>query len=140
MNDRVRLAKYLFFLDAVLGILSIGGAALYGSAYSSKSVWVAFFPVFVPFSTLWALFCYGAYKGLTSPNAFSQSCVLAIWSRGMFLPSQLGLQFPAHASGFGVACPHIQTAAKAASSPNKRFQPTRLNRGVSRHRDVSCLP
>jgi hypothetical protein len=72
MNDRVKLAKYLFSLDAVLGILSIGGAALYGAAYSSKSVWVAFFPVFVPFSALWALFCYGAYKGLTSPNAFSK--------------------------------------------------------------------
>jgi hypothetical protein len=72
MNDRVTLAKYLFSLDAVLGILSVGGAALYGAAYSSKSIWVAFFPVFVPFSLLWALFCYGAYKGLTSPNAFSK--------------------------------------------------------------------
>ncbi len=72
MNDRVRLAKYLFFLDAVVGILGIGGAALYGAAYSSKSAWVAFFPVFIPFSALWALFCYGAYKGLTSPNAFGK--------------------------------------------------------------------
>jgi hypothetical protein len=72
MNDRVRLAKYLFSLDAVLGILGIAGAALYGAAYSSKSVWVAFFPVFVPLSALWALLCYGAYKGLTSPNAFSK--------------------------------------------------------------------
>ena len=73
MNDRVRLAKYLFSLDAVLGILSIGGAALYGAAYSSKSLWVAFLPVFVSFSVLWALFCYGAYKGLTSPNAFTKT-------------------------------------------------------------------
>ena len=32
MNDRVRLAKFLFGLDAVLGILSIAGAALYGAA------------------------------------------------------------------------------------------------------------
>jgi hypothetical protein len=72
MNDRFRLAKYLFSLDAVLGILSIGGAVLYGAAYSSSSVWVAFFPVFVPFAALWALFCYGAYKGLTSPNVFSK--------------------------------------------------------------------
>lgn len=72
MNDRRRLAKGLFILDAVLGILSIGGAAFYGAAYSSKSIWVAFLPVFVPFSALWALFCYGAYKGLTSPNAFTK--------------------------------------------------------------------
>lgn len=61
---------YLFSLDAVLGILSIGGAALYGAAYSSKPVWAAFLPIFLPFSALWALFCYGAYKGLTSTNAF----------------------------------------------------------------------
>jgi len=72
MNDRVRLAKLLFSVDAALGILSIGGAALYGAAYSSKSLWTAFLPVFVPFSALWVLFCYGAYKGLTSPNAFSK--------------------------------------------------------------------
>lgn len=76
MGDRIRLAKYLFSLDAVLGILSIGGAALYGAAYSSKSMWAAFLPIFVPFSVLWALFCYGAYKGLTSPNALSK---LVFW-------------------------------------------------------------
>ena len=68
MIDRARVAKYLFSVDAVLGILSIGGAALYGAAYSSKTVWAAFFPVFVPLAALWALLCYGAYKGLTSSN------------------------------------------------------------------------
>jgi hypothetical protein len=72
MKNPVRLAKYLFLIDAVLGIVSIGGAALYGAAYSSKSLSVAFLPVFVPFSALWALFCYGAYKGLVGPNAFSK--------------------------------------------------------------------
>ena len=76
MNDRVRLAKYLFSLEAALGILSIGGAALFGAAYSSKSMWLAFPLIFVPFSALWALFCYGAYKGLTSPNVFSN---LVFW-------------------------------------------------------------
>ena len=70
MNDRTRVAKYLFSLDAVLGILSIGGAALYGAAYSSKSIWVAFFPVFVPLAVLWAVLCYGGYKGLKSSNVF----------------------------------------------------------------------
>ena len=70
MNDRARVAKYLFSLDTVLGILSIGGAALYGAAYSSKSIWVAFFPIFVPSAVLWALLCYGGYKGLTSSNIF----------------------------------------------------------------------
>ena len=76
MNDRIRVAKYLFSLDAVLGILGIGGAALYGAAYSSKSLWAAFVPIFVPFSALWMLFCYGAYKGLTRPNAFTR---LVFW-------------------------------------------------------------
>lgn len=74
--DRIRLAKYLFSLDAVLGILSIGGASLYGAAYSSKSVWAASLPVFLPLSALWALFCYGAYRGLTSPNVFTN---LVFW-------------------------------------------------------------
>ena len=76
MNDRIRVAKYLFSLDAVLGILAIGVAALYGSVWSSKSVWEAFLPVFVTLSPLWALFCYGAYKGLTRPNAFTR---LVFW-------------------------------------------------------------
>lgn len=66
----MKLAKVLFVLDAGLGILSIVGAALYGAAYASKSAWAAFFSVFLPFAALWVLFCYGAYKGLTTTNAF----------------------------------------------------------------------
>lgn len=66
MDKRIKIAKYTFALDAVLGILSIGGAALYGAAYSSGNVWTAFSVIFIPFAALWALFCYGAYKGLTS--------------------------------------------------------------------------
>lgn len=69
MNNRIRVAKFVFSLDAVLGILSVGGAALYGAAFSSGKVWPAFLAVFVPCSVLWALFCYGAYKGLTSEKA-----------------------------------------------------------------------
>ena len=72
MKNPLRLAKYLFYLDAVLGIISIGGAALYGAAYSSKSLWAAFLPIFLPFSALWVLFCYGAYRGLTGPNVFAK--------------------------------------------------------------------
>ncbi len=72
MSDCIRLARYLFSLDAVLGIFAIGGAALYGTAYSSHGVWATFLSIFMPSSALWALFCYGAYKGLTSPNAFSR--------------------------------------------------------------------
>jgi hypothetical protein len=60
------LAKLVFSLDAVLGILSIGGAALYGASFSSANVWTAFLVIFVPLAVLWASFCYGAYKGLTS--------------------------------------------------------------------------
>lgn len=68
-NNRIRVAKFVFSLDAVLGILSIGGAAFYGAAYSSGKVWPAFLAIFVPFAVLWALFCYWAYKGLTSEKA-----------------------------------------------------------------------
>jgi hypothetical protein len=73
MADPVRLARHLFSFDAVLGISSIGAAVLYGAAYSSKSLWVAFLPIFVPSSALWALFCYGAYRGLVGTDAFSKA-------------------------------------------------------------------
>jgi len=69
MISRVRVAQFVFSLDAVLGILSIGGAALYGAALSSGKAWTAFLAIFVPFALLWSLFCYGAYKGLTSEKA-----------------------------------------------------------------------
>lgn len=64
--DRTQAAKVLFTADALLGTLSIGGAALYGAAYSSETLWIAFLPVFVPFTAIWCAFCYGAYRGLTS--------------------------------------------------------------------------
>ncbi|HSW12714.1 MAG TPA: hypothetical protein VLI06_07735 [Solimonas sp.] len=69
MNNPIRVAKFVFSLDAVLGILAIGGAALYGAALTSGNAWMAFFAVFAPFAALWTLFCYGAYKGLTSGKA-----------------------------------------------------------------------
>ena len=69
MVNRIRVAKFVFSLDAVLGILSVGGAALYGVALTSGNKWTAFFAPFVPIAALWALFCYLAYKGLTSENA-----------------------------------------------------------------------
>jgi hypothetical protein len=69
MDNRIRVAKFVFSLDAVLGILSVGGAALYGAAYASGKMWTTFLAIFVPFAVLWAFFCYGAYKGLTSEKA-----------------------------------------------------------------------
>ena len=69
MENRIKVAKFVFSLDGLLGVLSIGGAALYGATFKSGNVWMAFLPIFVPFSLLWALFCYSAYKGLTSENA-----------------------------------------------------------------------
>lgn len=63
------MAKFVFSLDALLGILSVGGAALYGAAYASGNMWTTFLAIFVPFAVLWALLCYGAYKGLTSEKA-----------------------------------------------------------------------
>jgi hypothetical protein len=69
MDNPIRVAKFVFSLDAVLGILSVGGAALYGATWTSGNYWTAFFASFVPFAVLWALFCYWAYKGLTSEKA-----------------------------------------------------------------------
>jgi hypothetical protein len=69
MDSRIRVAQFVFALDAGLGILSVGGAALYGAALTSGNALTAFVSTFVPFSVLWALFCYWAYKGLTSQKA-----------------------------------------------------------------------
>ena len=68
MSDRITVAKLLFSLDAVLGILGAGGGALYAAALSSGNVWAAFLAIFVPSALLWSLFCYLAYKGLTAEN------------------------------------------------------------------------
>ena len=66
--NRIRIAQFLFALDGLLGIASIGAAALYGAAWSSGNVWTAALTIFVPCAALWSLLCYGAYKGLTSSN------------------------------------------------------------------------
>jgi hypothetical protein len=80
MKSRVRVAKFVFSLDAILGILSIGGAALYLAALTSGNAWTAFVAIFVPFAVLWSSFCYWAYKGLTSEKAVLKfvfwSCVV----------------------------------------------------------------
>ena len=69
LKDRIRVAKVIFGLDAVLGILSIGAAALYVAALTSGNAWAAFLATLVPFAALWSSFCYCAYKGLTSEKA-----------------------------------------------------------------------
>lgn len=69
MDNRIRVAKFVFSLDAVLGILTVGTAAIYAAAFTSGNAWTTFFAIFVPFAVLWALFCYWAYKGLTSEKA-----------------------------------------------------------------------
>ncbi|MSR11406.1 MAG: hypothetical protein EXR84_06340 [Gammaproteobacteria bacterium] len=76
-HERVRVAQAVFSLNAVLGILTIGGAALYAAAFTSENAWTAFFVTLVPFLVLWALFCYGAYKGLTSANTILK---FVLWS------------------------------------------------------------
>lgn len=65
LDDRVRVAGVLFGFDAVAGILSIGGAALYGAALTSGNPWVAFWSTLVPLALLWALICWCAFRGLT---------------------------------------------------------------------------
>jgi hypothetical protein len=69
MNNRITVAKFMFCLDAVLGVLSAGGAALYVAASTSGNAWTAFLAVFVPSAVLWSSFCYWAYIGLTSEKA-----------------------------------------------------------------------
>lgn len=75
-TDRLKLARILFSLDAVLGIVAIGGAALYGAAYSPKSPWLPFISILLPGAALWGLFCYGAFRGLTGKNAL---CNVLFW-------------------------------------------------------------
>lgn len=80
-THRIAVAKSAFSLEAFLGILAIGGGALYGAALTSGNAWAAFFSIFVPFSVLWALFCYCAYKSLTSENAVLK---IVFWSYVVF--------------------------------------------------------
>jgi len=97
--DRIRVAKFIFSLDAVLGILSVGGAALYGAAYASGNMWTTFFAIFVPFAVLWALICYT--KVLRAKKQFSNSCSGRM-SWGMCLAFQLEPRLREYPSGFGV--------------------------------------
>lgn len=70
MIDRVRVAKVMFSLDAVLGILTVGAACLFAAAYNRHApVLPLILTVFVPLALLWSSICYGAYKGLTSEIA-----------------------------------------------------------------------
>lgn len=72
LEDRTRLARILFGLDAAMGVLAIASAALYGAALTSGNRWVAFFGMLLPLSALWMLLCFGAYKGLTRGHALLQ--------------------------------------------------------------------
>lgn len=74
VNNRVLLARLLFILDAVLGILVVGAACLYGAAFNRNPDWVAIaLTFFLPLSLAWSLLCYFAYKGLTSGNIVLKS-------------------------------------------------------------------
>jgi hypothetical protein len=88
-NNRIWVAKLIFSLDAVLGILSIGGAALFGAAYSSGNVWTTALAIFVPCALLWGAFCYGAYRGLTSGH-LALKCLFWIFVAGNFFGFPVG--------------------------------------------------
>ena len=92
LNDRTRLARYLFSLDAVLGVLAIGVAAFSATAYSSGSIAEAFFPPFLSITLVWLLFCYGAHKGLTNLNAFGK-LVFWLFVIGHFFVFPIGTLF-----------------------------------------------
>ncbi len=73
MKNRIKVAKFMFSLGALLGILSAGGAGLYAVAYTPgsgtppiKEALTTFLIIFVPVSVLWSSFCYLGHKGLTS--------------------------------------------------------------------------
>lgn len=73
MNDRIRVARLVLSLDAVLGILVVGAACLFGVSYNRHaSVLATFVTIFVPLSVLWSSLCYGAYRGLTSDKVVLQ--------------------------------------------------------------------
>lgn len=63
-------AQLFFALDALLGVVVIGAAALFGAAWAPKgSAGLAFAKVFLPLAATWLVFSYGAYRGLTSSHA-----------------------------------------------------------------------
>ena len=70
MNNRIKVAKFIFSLDALLGILAVGAACLFGAAYNRHAPLLPIFlTIFLPLAVLWSVFCYCAYKGLTSEKA-----------------------------------------------------------------------
>ena len=70
---KLQIAKYLFIANAIFVSVGYGLlAALAAIAYSPgpgphiKAALTAFAVVFVILAIFWSLFCYGAYKGMTS--------------------------------------------------------------------------
>src|SRR5690606_27769975 len=74
-NTRVRvgIARAVLSLDAVLGILAIGVACLYGAAYQTCPALPIVFAIFLPTSALWFAFCYLTYKGLANDRVILQA-------------------------------------------------------------------
>lgn len=66
LADRVWLARVLFSIDAVLGILVAGAAALSGAAWTSANPRQVFVAILIPLAIIWIAVCYGAYKGVTT--------------------------------------------------------------------------
>lgn len=74
MINRVTAARLLFSLNAVLGILAIGGACLFGASYNPHaSLMRILLTTFLPLSALWMSICYCAYKGLAGENVVLKS-------------------------------------------------------------------
>jgi hypothetical protein len=77
MNNPTRVAKVVFSIGAVLGILAVGAACLFGAAYNRHAPLLPIvLNIFLPFSVLWSVFSYCAYRGLTSTNVLLK---LAFW-------------------------------------------------------------
>jgi hypothetical protein len=67
MTDKIKVAKVMFSIDAILGILVVGAACLFSVAYRRHGGMLpTFLTIFVPLTVLWLSICYWAYKGLTS--------------------------------------------------------------------------
>lgn len=89
LNDRLRLGRFLFGADAVLGVGTIAAASLYGAALSSGSEKIGFAGTFVPLAATWVLFCRLAYAGLTSERLVLQ-CLFWVHVVGHFFALPVG--------------------------------------------------
>ena len=108
LKDRVLVARCIFGFSAVLWAGSIAVAGLFTAIFFLPSL-----PIFFLLAVLCASFCYGAYKGLTSPNVFFQ---ILFW---IYVAINL-FGFPV---GTGIAVASVWLRSELQNSKPKAIQP-----------------